>query len=795
MGGRIFMMVVIMLIAVKQGYSDIRNSNEDKSNFIFGNNVELRSEPDLKSNTIKRLAVATDIGQPINLHMRESGDPSRWYKVKLDESIGFVTKEDIAEYVIEADYNNDGVEDLLLFKGQYKRADTNRGMALDDVKLKIIKEGKLVKEIDLFGQLKIKPIPGDSFHIFKEEVREINGLSFIIVFKVEIHDYDNDGINTYALTFKNEELKELAMIENSSGGRGTGEISRWVFPNKENELKNGIARVIHTFMDGQGDFLKYEIFRWDQTEYALVSSEKGFLGKELKSLKKIIENGDRNQMNAIAKRIPKFMQKHLVSHNFDYESGCLMDCYYEPPKSKPMCIQKCCATPISLAIDRNNKEMALLLLKMGAVNKQGNQYSYQYSALYKAIQKGWLDVVQLLFKNGARLGIDSLDCGACENQETAFYTAVKYNRPEIVKFLITQDGRENYINYSNAGAKTPLQLAVEKNYNDIVDILTKAGAKKLQRRKEPKIGSFVLIKGGCFEMGNTFDEGILLKSKHQECVDDFYLGAFEVTQGEWKKVMGSNKSRFRFGDDYPVESVNLEDVEKFIERLNKTSDWKYSLPTEAEWEYACREGGNKVRFGNGNSIIDSEEVNFKGSSSKRFYSNLGVYRRKTTPVGKFAPNSLGLFDMSGNVEEFTKDLYSRSNNKRIPRSNTKDHDVRALTNSRGGSWLEGPFQQRCSHRKRVGMDFSPNRRSLTRGFRLVRFNPKLTSAHTSIPIESTKSRSNNQSWYKRYFSSILSNVREILNKLTNRQVKKEISPQIKNVNQKDNLQEKKTIKN
>jgi formylglycine-generating enzyme required for sulfatase activity len=108
----------------------------------------------------------------------------------------------------------------------------------------------------------------------------------------------------------------------------------------------------------------------------------------------------------------------------------------------------------------------------------------------------------------------------------------------------------------------------------------------------------VFVQGGCYQMGDTFGDGESdEKPVHKVCVHDFYMGKYEVTQGQWKAVMGNNPSNFsNCGDNCPVEQVSWADVQQFIQRLNSRSGKNYRLPTEAEWEYAARSGGKSEKW-------------------------------------------------------------------------------------------------------------------------------------------------------------------------------------------------------
>lgn len=164
----------------------------------------------------------------------------------------------------------------------------------------------------------------------------------------------------------------------------------------------------------------------------------------------------------------------------------------------------------------------------------------------------------------------------------------------------------------------------------------------------------------------------------------FSIGKYEVTQGQWKKVMGKNPSRFRqCGDNCPVEQVSWNDVQQFIQRLNSQSDRNYRLPTEAEWEYVCKAGDNHIYCGSN----DIAAVAWYG------YNSSG----HTHQVGKKQPNAWGIYDMSGNVWEWVQDL---------------DRSMRVL---RGRSWSSRWDFARAGDRGR----YDPTDLNGEIGFRLV----------------------------------------------------------------------------
>jgi formylglycine-generating enzyme required for sulfatase activity len=228
----------------------------------------------------------------------------------------------------------------------------------------------------------------------------------------------------------------------------------------------------------------------------------------------------------------------------------------------------------------------------------------------------------------------------------------------------------------------------------------------------------VLVTGGTFQMGDTRNEGYSEERPvHTVTVSSFYMAQYEVTQRQWQNVMGSNPAYFKGCDDCPVEQVSHDDIQTFLAELNKkrpANTPAFRLPTEAEWEYAAREGGKDIRFGNGKDIAKTSEMNFDGSAAyKASYSEVGVYRAKTTQVGSFDPNALGLFDMSGNVWEWCQDWYGAYSS--AAQTNPPGPSSGADRVLRGGSWLTYPQDCRSAYRFII----TPTARNYDYGFRVV----------------------------------------------------------------------------
>jgi formylglycine-generating enzyme required for sulfatase activity len=220
----------------------------------------------------------------------------------------------------------------------------------------------------------------------------------------------------------------------------------------------------------------------------------------------------------------------------------------------------------------------------------------------------------------------------------------------------------------------------------------------------------VEIPGGTFMMGSPEDELGRSEDKspqHEVTVPSFYMGKYEVTQAQWKAVaalpqvereLKPDPSNFK-GDELPVESVSWQDAVEFCKRLSKATGQKYRLPSEAEWEYACRAGtSTPFYFG---ETITTDLVNCDGTLT---YANApkGEAREKTTPVGSFPPNAFGLYDLHGNVWEWCTDTYQESY-VGAPSDGTawvtEDSSSRV---HRGGSWSNDPQRCRSAVRNVIG---------------------------------------------------------------------------------------------
>ncbi len=227
---------------------------------------------------------------------------------------------------------------------------------------------------------------------------------------------------------------------------------------------------------------------------------------------------------------------------------------------------------------------------------------------------------------------------------------------------------------------------------------------------------FVFIRPGTFMMGSPSNEPKRDKDEHQHRVTltrGYYLQTTEVTQGQWRRVMGSNPSSFkRCGDDCPVEQVSWTVAQTFIQKLNQMEGTdKYRLPTEAEWEYAAR-AGTKTPFSFGD-CLSTDQANYDGNYPMPGCSK-GRYRKKPVAVGSFPANAWGLHDMHGNVHEWCQDWKGDYPAGSVTDPEGPSSGVRRVY--RGGSWRYNARLCRSAYRSRL----TPGSRDDSLGFRLAR---------------------------------------------------------------------------
>ncbi|MGQ4809267.1 Hercynine oxygenase [Candidatus Entotheonellaceae bacterium PAL068K] len=220
---------------------------------------------------------------------------------------------------------------------------------------------------------------------------------------------------------------------------------------------------------------------------------------------------------------------------------------------------------------------------------------------------------------------------------------------------------------------------------------------------------FMRLPAGAFMMGSENGYEDEQPVHWVQISQPFYLGKYEVTQGQWEAVTGSNPSHFTGNPNRPVERVSWHDVQAFIKHLNTIEGREiYRLPTEAEWEYAARAGTTTdYHFGNDRSQL----------GKYAWYSKTSGY--ETHPVGQLQPNAWGLHDMHGNVWEWVQDRYDASYYEQSPARDPRGPSGGSARVLRGGSWRHRPALVRSANR---GGD-PPAYRDADLGFRLLRTSP------------------------------------------------------------------------
>jgi formylglycine-generating enzyme required for sulfatase activity len=221
---------------------------------------------------------------------------------------------------------------------------------------------------------------------------------------------------------------------------------------------------------------------------------------------------------------------------------------------------------------------------------------------------------------------------------------------------------------------------------------------------------FILISAGEFFMGSVNGDDDENPVRKVQISQLFYLGNYPVTQAQWVEVMGDNPSRFKGDPNLPVEQVSWDDTQEFLKKLNAREHHRsYRLPTEAEWEYACRAGST------GAYCFGDDKAKLKEYAW--YNENSG---RATHPVGQLKPNAWGLYDMHGNVLEWVQDWYARDyyyKQRPNPDTNPQGPEGGEMRVLRGGSFWATQRDARCACRFRVG----PNLRDDRLGFRIARW--------------------------------------------------------------------------
>jgi formylglycine-generating enzyme required for sulfatase activity len=215
-------------------------------------------------------------------------------------------------------------------------------------------------------------------------------------------------------------------------------------------------------------------------------------------------------------------------------------------------------------------------------------------------------------------------------------------------------------------------------------LYSKVGLNAIKRMEAEKLKDIarapsVFVKGGCFDMGDTFGDGDSDEGPvHRVCVDDFKIDKYHVTQQAFAKTMQTNPSHFKGCANCPMDSVTWYEAKNYCKKIGKR------LATEAEFEYVSREGGKEVKFGTGQSAISAQKANFSGD--------------RIVAVGSYPANTLGIHDLSGNVWEWTGDWYRENYYAKSPESNPTGSWIGKEKVLRGGKYSSKSRFLRASNR-------------------------------------------------------------------------------------------------
>jgi formylglycine-generating enzyme required for sulfatase activity len=311
------------------------------------------------------------------------------------------------------------------------------------------------------------------------------------------------------------------------------------------------------------------------------------------------------------------------------------------------------------------------------VTRNGNQTIDAASAVLRKLE-GQIIVSSVPYEKGAEVRVDGELKG-------------------VVPATLNLSAGEHEIKIKGKKLQGKKKIVVKDRETVTVQVDIKQGGEKFTN----SIGmSFVFIEPGTFMMGSD-GESDERPVHYVTLTKGYYMQTTEVTQGQWRKVMGNNPSNFNnCGDDCPVEQVSWDDIQEFIKKLDRMEGHsRYRLPTEAEWEYACR-AGSDTPYANDNSL-----------DSMGWYD--GNSRSKTHTVAQKQPNNWGLYDMHGNVWEWCQDGYGDYSSGSVSDPEGASSGSRRVL--RGGSWYH--FAQLCRSASRLR--FLPGSYGSPYGFRLA----------------------------------------------------------------------------
>ncbi len=363
----------------------------------------------------------------------------------------------------------------------------------------------------------------------------------------------------------------------------------------------------------------------------------------------------------------------------------------------------------------------------GAPKTASSSSNVVQEASLPMVVAGGLDIESLLEECEAHFSANRLTSGAGGNALTCYKEVLDIRRGQPDALTGLSKIEDKYISWvrreikRNKLAKAKRFLAslilVNKDHQavgeleDAIEALQSAGQQStvvvpgapVTQQNQSQRASYEpemkLFKGGTFQMGCvTGSECDDDEKVHTVNVASFHMAKTEVTQAQWKAVMGSNPSIFK-GDNRPVENVSWNDAQEYIKKLNTRTGKQYRLPTEAEWEYAARGGGNQTKYPWGNQLTHDR-------------ANYGA--EETSPAGSFAQEGNGLYDTVGNVWEWTASCYAKGyDGSETRHAKASDSCSRVI---RGGSWYYIPRNVRSAFRLRLDASY----RSTNIGFRLSR---------------------------------------------------------------------------